>query len=851
MAAEIPFFTEIVTLSAEAASEVRMASRNAELSVEEDIWGKRGIVLAHDMDGLHLSIQPIVWNGSLLSMGPSFVSCPWTAIQNLQEEEACVNMRQCFFRTRVADLGVAEEVWLQDPVFPSDISACRHVGVVITTNAHAKRPFCHVQLFPAAPGGNVECSTFRLYIRAADMILGRSCSLDYEEQVDQRTGGVKLVATKVCFRQMEGLITQRTSLGVLIRPMEQIRYGTSSNPISEIFAAFDRCIAAPEAEEIVIGSKVFFDLHGPLQAPEACDWRVDGGTPCAWKLPLPAKFSIQPPCPDRIQTCRWFPWHPQEINLVIASDPKQTKFRDDAFECKLDADAGYGFLRVHIVNMASAIPKDSLQEHWMRRILSRHHPADAVNTRTMFGDWANTSAGIGFTVLEHRPALTMQLNMKLLGNGWAVNGPAEFFESMVRLSVLVDAERVTEEWVQKQDNTSTPEGLILHTTAGSEIELDVQQVFHDAQVVRESRWRRLDENGQLEESREEEEDSEDEDIDDFEGGDLVQLQHGLDFNSNTRNLTVSVEEFQPSHFYAKGLLKVMNAEVFRVLKGSEELFGLVNWSALDKQHIKHLDERRGELIEILSGLNPSKRQVYEAADTIQELEKFMWKDFGGPPAELYEAIGWGTVGKKMALAADVPDTVCCKFEFTKPGRLYTQLVSQRIFVDFVRNQMSRPKCATYTTDELRELMERANMRRHLTEKMAFEKDMALLEAAWPQIMLHGGLPTTAVVVQENVVFVSLIQARVPCQSLSEVEPAVAVGTKVIIQLKKVADGYKAQLLVARGRRDKSREGPQGPELHALQGPADLTARTDESEEIGSLPPRPTTSLRAEAPAFFP
>mmetsp|Transcript_162468 Transcript_162468/g.296598 ORF Transcript_162468/g.296598 Transcript_162468/m.296598 type:complete len:848 (-) Transcript_162468:253-2796(-) len=845
MAAQIPCFTETVALSAEAAAEVRMASRHAELSVEEDIWGKRGIVVPQDPGGLHLGIKPMVCDSSCLSMDPTLISCPRTAIQNLQDEEVLATMRQCFFRASITDPSMAEEVWLQDAVFPSDASTCRHVGMVITTNAHTKRPFCHIQLFPAAPGGNVECSTFRLYARAADMCLGRPCSLEYEEQADQRSGRMKLVATKVCFRQIEGVIMQRTLLGVLIRPMEQIRYGATLSLISEIFAAFDRCIAAPEAEEIVIGSRVFFDLHGPLSAPEACDWRVDGGTHFAWNLPLPAKFSTQPPCPDCMQNCRWFPWYPQELNLVIASDPKQTKFRDDAFECKLDADTGFGFLRVHIVNMASAIPKDSPQERWMRRILSRHHPADAVNTRTMFGDWANTSAGIGFTVLEHRPALTMQLNMKKLENGWAVNGPAEFFESMVQLSVLVDAERVTEEWVQKQDNVSTPEGLILHTIAGSEIEADVQQVFHDAQVVRESRWRRLDENGQLEENRQEDDESEgeDEDTDDVEAGDLVQVQHDLYYNSNTRNLCVSVEELQPSHYYASRLLKVMNSEAFRLLEGNKELFGLVDGSVLEKENISHRDERRKELKEILSGLNPSKRQVYEGAGTVKELEKFMWKDFGGPPAELYEALGWGAAGKKMALAADVPDTVCCKFEFTKPGRLYTQLVSQRLFLDFVRNKMSRPQCASYGMDELRDLMERANMRHHLNEKMAFQKDMALLEAAWPQIMLHGGLPTTAVVVEEGIVFVRWIQARVPCQSLSEVEPAVVVGTKVIIQLQKVADGYGAQLLTIRGRCQRSPE--------TLEGPAGVTAGSDASEETDSVPSHPAVALRADAPAFVP
>lgn len=797
MTAEIPSFTVTACLSAEEAAKVRIATKDAELELEEDIWGQRGILVAEDQDQVRVYIQPLQSEPSYSST--PLLYCPLTAIQNAQVESDGLNMQQCFFRTNAANAAVAEEVWLQRPVFPPSLARYEHQGCVITSNAHAKIPFCHVRLSYAV-ADNIECSAFSMSIRAADMVLGRSCTLNYEELIDQRTGRLKLVATEVCFKHLEGLITDYSLQGIFIEPTEEIRYGMHSRPLSTIFAAFDRCTTIQPALAI-IGARVFYNLQGPLSAPEACDWQVEGDTfHPKWNLPLPPILNIAPPCYELLQDVRWFPWHPEETALVIASDPKWTKFRDDAFECELDEDAGSGFLRVHIVNMASRIHKDSPQEKWMRRVLSRHHPADADNTRTLFASWASTSAGIGFNVQEHRPALTMQLNMRLVEGGWAVDGPASFFESMVRLSVLVDSDKVAEEWVNKADDAPTPEALILHPLTGFlELERAVQQVFHDAQVVRDNRWRRLDANGQP--------DGTHEDSDATEGDEIAckcpQIRHEFNYNSNARTFTLRVEELQPSHFYAKRLLDIMNSEVFRVLDGCEELFGLADGASL-----VGLEDRRRSLVHVLSGAGLRDCQVYEDVATVEELEELVWKDLGASPAELCEAMGCGAHPKKMTMMADVPDGVHCHFEFTKPGRLYTQLVSQRIFLDFVRHGMKRPRRISHGMSELRALMESANQRRELNDKMVLIKHRAFLSIAWPQIMEYGGLPTEGIVVKEDAVFAWIIKEQVQCSSLISVNPSAPIGTKVIIQLQKWNDCYTSTLLAIHGRSPETFETPE-------------------------------------------
>merc|ERR1712110_65281 len=159
--------------------------------------------------------------------------------------------------------------------------------------------------------------------------------------------------------------------------------------------------------------------------------------------------------------------------------------------------------------------------------------------------------------------------------------------------------------------------------------------------------------------------------------------------------------------------------------------------------------------------------------------------------------------------SDVPDGVCCKFEFTKPGRTYGHLVSQRLFLDFVRNGMKSPQRMSYGIDELRGLMVRTNKRQQLKENMDFDKNMVLLEAAWPQINQQGGLPVNAINVGEDLVFVSLVQARVHCPPLLEVVPPVPAGTKLIIQLQKLADGYIAKPLAIHGRHVELLETAEG------------------------------------------
>lgn len=805
MSALIPSFAETVLLSAEEAAEVRNATREAEAELQEDIWGQQGILIAEDQDQFRFYIKPLANESS--SASTKLLSCPLTAIMNAQDNSSPLNMQQCFFRANAISSEVAEEVWLQQPASAVNSEECEHQGFVFTSNAQAKRPFCHVRLLSMVTD-NVECSTFNMPIRAADMVLGRPCSLEYDMQIDQRTGRLKPVATKLCFKLLEGLITKRSSHGVVIEPTEQIKYRADARPMLTIFAAFDRC-ATIQPLDTLVGSRVFYHLQGPVAAPEACDWQVEGGIfHPKWKLPFAPQLRIESTSAEISQSVRWFPWHPDEPALVVASDPKFTKFRDDAFECKLDEEAGSGFLRVHIVNMASRFPRDSPQEKWMRRVLCRHHPADAEDTRSLFANWASTSAGIGFVEQEHRPALTMQLNMKLIEDGWAVHGPASFFESMVRLSVKIDSEKVSEEWVNKVEDAATPESLILYPlNSCSELEQAVQQVFHDAQIVRENRWRRLDADGQRENSDVEDCKSDDSQV--TEEGDqtdakLPKLWCELNYNSNARTFSLLVEELQPSHFFAKQILNIMNSEVFRVLDGYKELFGFGDCASVDD-----LEARHSALAKFLSDIGIKNPQDGEPVTTFEELEEFVWKDLGGSPSELYEAMGWGAYRKKMVMMADLRDGARCHFEFTKPGRLYTQLVSQRLFLDFVRNGMRRPRRMSYGMTELRGLMTSANKRQELNDKMVHNKNMALLKTAWPQIMAHGGLPAKGVVVEEGVVYVWPMKEPVECPALANVVPPVPPGTKVIVQLQKLHEQYTAAVLAIHGRLYESGEKNEG------------------------------------------
>jgi len=846
----IPSINETITLSAEEAAQVRKVSRDTEAKVEEDIWGQRGLLLVTGEDeALTLSIKPLECD--IVS-----VSCPLEAIQNRRDDEMPCNLHelQCFFRASTSKPTTAEEVWVRKPNCPANLGQCQHQGFVKTSNADKKVPFCHVSV--GHRHGNVECSARNLRVRSADMVLGRACMVDYEEVADQRSGGRKLVATKVDFGYLEGTIVRDVELGVYIEPTWEIKYGPQSPPVLVIFAAFDRCSSSQSAGSMV-GAKVYFHLQGPVEAPEACDWHIDGcNFQPTWQLPQPPQLNIGAPDDHLAAKVRWFPWQPDECALVIASDPKGTKFRDDAFECKLDESTGTGFLRVHIVNMAGRIAKDSPQERWMKRVLSRHHPSDAENVRPLFANWQGAAAGLGFTENEHRPALTMQLNMKHVGEGWAVDGPTLFFESMVRLSVIVDADKVTEEWVLKADGAETPTGLILHSKAdsqGASLEEEVQRIFYDAQVVRDNRWRRLVEDGQAESDPEPE--SENADSQASEGDatpwKLPKMRQELSFNSNTRALTVVAEELQPSHFYAKRLLNVMNTEVFRVLDGYKELLGLAGGSSFE-----NLEDRRECLIDVLSTTNIHSREEYTAIESVEDLEDLVWKDLGCSPSELYEAMGWKMRSKKMAMMADLPDGYHCHFEFSKPGRLYTQLVSQRIFLDFVRNGMKRPKQMSHSMGELRALMQYANNRQLSKERMDFTRDAELLQAAWPELMRHGGLPTKAVAVDNGAVFVQLIKERVSCTLQDVAGAPVPPGTAVIVKLQKSDSGYSASLLACHGRCPHASEPAEEEDEEILLTEEVIAASTLDASDVHAQVATADADavhslLRADAPAFYP
>jgi hypothetical protein len=807
MALPIAWLSETIPLSAEQAAHMRAVAKPSELAVEEDIWGRRG-VLKRSVDG-QLGILPLPREAAHSSERARLVSCPEIAVQNVQEGEELHEGRRCFFQGSAKMPDVAKEVWLQSSEAQEDPSSFTHYGAVVTSNAGNRTPFCHVRLSPPTAAGNVECSAYRIPCRAADMVLGRLCMLTSAEVTDTRFGGssCKLVATKMRFHPLEGVITHVSFYGVYIRPSSDIRYRRDSAGVPVVFAAFDRCTSTlkPDAnkDSSLLNSRAFFDLCGPISSPEAYDWKLDDGVqPCKWRLPVAPKLSIKQPACENLQNARWFPWQWDEPNIVIASDPRKTKFRDDAFECKLDGPSGIAFLRVHIVNMAGAIPKDSPQERWMRRIQSRHHPADAYDMRTLFGDWVTTSAGIGFTTAEHRPALTMQLNMAKHEEAWAVKGDPQFFESMVQLSVIVDAEQVTEDWIKMSTDQPTPDTLVVYPpNCGTALAAEIQQVFHDAQTVRDNRWRRISDttqpelHGDAKSSSTDDEDGSQKEVSD--DARLPAIRFEISYNSNARVLTVISEEMQPSHFYAKRLLETMNSEVFQTLEGYKEMFGLVRESALMEHYSPHWTHHCAHLVDLISSADAGTHLLKEEI-ALKDLQNSLWEALGSSLSDLYEAFEWGTLRKKMAMACDVPDDVGCKFEFTKPGRLYGHLVSQRILLDFVRNGMKRPRRMSYGMEELRDLMEQTNQRRQLKEKMDFDRDQALLDAAWPLIMERGGLPVNAIVVREDLVFVPRIQVRVSCPDLLDVSPPVVAGTKVIIQLLRT-DVFAATLLAIHRR----------------------------------------------------
>merc|ERR1719440_1994924 len=125
--------------------------------------------------------------------------------------------------------------------------------------------------------------------------------------------------------------------------------------------------------------------------------------------------------------------------------------------------------------------------------------------------------------------------------------------------------------------------------------------------------------------------------------------------------------------------------------------------------------------------------------------------------------------------------------------------------------------------------------------MYFTRNGEFLQAAFPRLMQHGGLPTKAVVVDNGAVFVQLIKERVSCPMENVAGGPVPQGTAVIVRLQKSDRGYSAYLLACHGRCLDASEPAEEQDEEIL-----LTEEViaPDTYAVHSL-------LRADAPAFYP
>merc|ERR1719440_1178780 len=93
--------------------------------------------------------------------------------------------------------------------------------------------------------------------------------------------------------------------------------------------------------------------------------------------------------------------------------------------------------------------------------------------------------------------------------------------------------------------------------------------------------------------------------------------------------------------------------------------------------------------------------------------------------------------------------------------------------------------------ELRALMQYDNNRQILKERMYFTRNGEFLQAAFPRLMEHGGLPTKAVVVDNGAVFVQLIKERVSCPMENVAGGPVPQGTTVLCLSSSLRSGFHA------------------------------------------------------------
>lgn len=356
----------------------------------------------------------------------------------------------------------------------------------------------------------------------------------------------------------------------------------------------------------------------------------------------------------------------------------------------------------------------------------------------------------------------------------------------------------------------------------------IQKAFKDAHTVCESKHRRLSPDGRLIGAEAAKAAGEADVADLPDDPALPDLDTQIDYKGHSRRVSVQVRRLQPARYIAKQILQVMNSEAYKLLLGYKELFGQAKGHAFEEEPgTAAYEERKMNLLQILEGLNPEGEYKEQSLHSLQKLYE---QDFGGSLRHLHEALEWPSFADRFAMAADVPEQHSPNFEFSKPGRVYSQLVSQRLFLDFVRNRMKRPRNGmSYHMKELRHLMERINSRSPILKNMQLKRQRALLARAWPHIMAQGGLPVKAVALGHGLVYVPLIQQQATCIALMESRPReVAVGTTMVVILRKEAESLSAKPLAIKGWR--------------VEATGDTTRIVLRGEPV----PEPATSELAEA-----